>query len=103
MSCYDEDGGDDLYPEPAQAPQSQPAGAAPQSSPVSSFPAPASPSPSDAVAESLGLIAAGPAELLAEVLPADPSQSKLPIGLAVLGACAAAVIWANSLDKKGRG
>jgi|SRR5271166_5901875 len=99
MSCYDDDGDDELYPESAQTPQSQPAAAATASSPAAS----ASPSPSTAVAESLGLIAAGPAELLAEVLPADPSESKLPIGLAVLGACAAAVFWAISLDEKGRG
>lgn len=37
---------------------------------------------------------------LAEVLPPDPSQSKLPVGLAVLGLCIFGVIWANSIDQK---
>ena len=97
MSCYDDDDNDDLYPEGGQAPQSQPAAApVPVSSPA------AAPSPSDGVVQSLEMIAAGPAALVAEVLPIDPAESKLPIGLAVLGACVAAVIWADSIDKKGR-
>lgn len=59
------------------------------------------PAPSDALAKSAELIAGGPAALLAEALPADPSQSStIPFGWAALGACVVAAIFANSLDKK---
>ena len=55
-------------------------------------------SASDAVGQALELIAA-PVVLASEVFPSDPAQSKLPLGLAVFGACVVAIIWANSIDK----
>src|SRR4029077_17686871 len=49
----------------------------------------AQPSASDAETQSLPLRAGNPSPLLSEVLPPNPADSKLPMGLAVLGACIA--------------
>lgn len=90
MSLYEETG---LYDtsEAYESPQAEPELQRPAARPE--------PSPSDAAKAALQVIAA-PASLLSEVLPPDPSQSKIPWGLAVFGACIFAMIWANSLDKK---
>lgn len=55
-------------------------------------------SASDAVTKSVELIT-NPAALLSQAV--DPSTSKLPMGLAVLGACIFAMVWANSLSGGG--
>lgn len=78
------------------------AGPAPLSQNSDVAPSTAAVDPSAAVVQSLEVIA-DPASLLSEVLPPDPATSKLPIGLAVLGLCVFGVIWANSIDQKGRG
>ena len=40
-------------------------------------------------------LVANPAALLSDIFPSDPSQSKLPMPLAVLGLCVVGMIWAN--------
>jgi len=95
MSCYDdnEDGG--LYDD-----ESQFQGSTAQSQQqTAAAPPPASPSPSTALVRAAQLVA-DPGILAQEVLAPAPSQSKLPQGLAILGACAFAVMWAASIDKK---
>lgn len=88
---YDGDGGDMYdssgFPEPAPEPAPAAGSANPPSSPES-----------QAFSQSLQVIAS-PASLLSEVLPPDPSQSKLPMGLAIVGACIVGIILANSIDK----
>lgn len=97
MSCYDDNGDDggSLYDDESQyqgstaQPQQQAAAASTASSP----------SPSTALVQAAQLVA-DPGMLAQEVLAPAPSQSKLPQGLAILGACAFAVLWAASIDKK---
>lgn len=43
-------------------------------------------------------LVANPSGLLSDVFPSDPSQSKLPLPLAVLGLCVVGMIWANWVD-----
>lgn len=90
MSLYEETGlydTSETYESPQAEPEPQRAAARPE------------PSPGDAAKAALQVIAA-PASLLTDVLSPDPSQSKLPMVLAVIGTCIFAMIWANSLDKK---
>ena len=72
------------------------AGAAPhpQKQPARPVPVAPAPDPGTAVVQSVELLAGDPSPLLS----ADPNQSKLPFGWAVVGVCAAAVIWAASLE-----
>ena len=60
---------------------------------------PPPPSASQALVQTAEVIAA-PQALAVEVLASDPAKSGLPLPLAILGACVAAAIWANSLDKR---
>lgn len=60
---------------------------------------PALVSPVDAVSAAVNLVA-NPAGLLSDVFPADPAQSKLPLGWAIVGACAVAVIFASWVEGK---
>ena len=55
--------------------------------------------PQNGLVAAAELVADGPMELLTEAV--TPGETKLPLGLAILGACAVAVIMAASLDKKG--
>jgi hypothetical protein len=99
MSCYDctNDFSGSLYDTgAASAPPSE------QSTAV----VPASAAPSSAAPDSSGFVEA--VEVIANPLKlvetaVDPTDTKLPWGLAVLGACVVLVILANSLDKGGRG
>ncbi len=45
-------------------------------------------------------LVANPSGLLSDVFPSDPSQSKLPMPLAVLGLCVVGMIWANWVEGK---
>ncbi len=58
------------------------------------------PSAADGLATTLDVVA-NPAKLLSDVIPPNPADSKFPLGWAVLGACAFAVLWAASIDSKG--
>lgn len=92
--------GGGLYNDIALESQRPAAAAASPSSGDTGSAAPSSSSVSDALIADLELIAA-PATLLADVEGAiltPGSTSKLPQGLAILGACAVAVIWAASLQ-----
>lgn len=84
---------------PAPSAQPEPAAPAPAAA-AAPDPRPAAGSASDALVRSAELIAAPVPALVSEVLPLDVSQSKLPYGWAVFGACIAAMVWANSLDRK---
>jgi len=61
--------------------------------------APVEPDPKEALSQAVQVIAS-PATLLSDVLPPDPSQSKIPQGLAILGCLAVACLWANSMMKE---
>lgn len=50
-----------------------------------------------ALVEAVEVIAGGPAALLTQAV--TPGQTSLPMGLAILGACVVAVIWASNLEK----
>jgi len=76
--------------------QAQPDGAAAAAGVDTS--ASASASASNALIQTAELVAAGPGALLADVLPADPTKSSLPLGLAIIGLCAVGVLWAASID-----
>ena len=96
MSMYDENQDAGLY-DYGQQPQPAEPSPAPASAPTApQF------SPSDAVADSLALLAGDTSKLFSEVLPPNPADSKLPFGLAVFGACIVGIIWANSIDGRGR-
>jgi hypothetical protein len=88
MSCYDDSGDMDLY---GPAPEIRPT-AAPTVQPSVA---------ENAVGEVLNVIssAGNPADLLVDVIPPNPADSKLPYGLAVVGACIVGMIWANSISK----
>ena len=98
MSCYDDnrDDGGGLYDDESQY---QGSTAQPQQQTAAASPSSPSPSPSTALVQAAQLVA-DPGMLAQEVLAPAPSQSKLPQGLAILGACAFAVLWAASIDKK---
>jgi len=56
--------------------------------------------PSDAgLVAAADLVAAGPAELLTEAVTPGPGM-KLPLGIAILGACVVGALFANSIDKR---
>lgn len=57
------------------------------------------PDPATAAETAIEVIAA-PVKLAEEIL--DPETTKLPMGLAILGACVVAVMWAISVDSKGK-
>lgn len=86
MSMYDEsDCGEDLYSSTLQFNE------------ATAKPSEVEPPASEAVSAAARAIVS-PASLITDVLPADPSESKIPIGLAVFGFCVALIVWANSLD-----
>lgn len=59
---------------------------------------PAQPDPGQALIQSIEAVAA-PEGLVAQALPLDPSQSKLPLGWAIVGTCIAAILIASHFDK----
>lgn len=89
MSIYGDEFGGDLYttPPPPQKPQ-EPAKA---TEPID---------PGEAVGQTLQVIA-NPLKLAGDTLLQDPAESKLPLGLAILGACVAAIWLAAHFDKGG--
>ncbi len=87
--------GGDLYDSsgfPDSAPQPEPVVPAPA---AGSANPPSSPE-SQAFSKSLQVIT-NPASLVMDAV--DPSQTKLPMGVAILGACIVAMLWANSMSK----
>ena len=91
MSLYDPNDPWGLYDNVGQQPQAE---AEPETAPQSES------APSTALVAAADLVAAGPAELLTEAV--TPGESKLPLGIAILGACVAAVLFASSIDEKVR-
>ncbi len=98
MSMYDDNDGGDLYevPQQQQPQQTTTPDLPPQVSQAPQF------APVDAVNASFNLLSGGGTELLSEILPPNPADSKLPMGLAVLGACIVGILWADSFSRGGK-
>ena len=55
------------------------------------------PDPGEALMKTAAVVA-NPASLVVDAV--DPTQTKLPMGVAILGLCIVAAIWADSMSKK---